>query len=33
MMSEIKWQKDFQTAVELAGKSRKPVFQDFWFDG
>jgi hypothetical protein len=32
-MAEIKWEKDFHTAVELAGKSHKQVFQDFWFDG
>jgi hypothetical protein len=32
-MAEIKWEKDFQTAVELAGKNHKLVFQDFWFDG
>lgn len=32
-MAEIKWEKDFQTAVERAGKNHKPVFQDFWFDG
>jgi hypothetical protein len=32
-MSEIKWERSYQHALELAGKSRKPVFQDFWFDG
>jgi hypothetical protein len=32
-MTEIKWEKDFQKAVELAGKTNKPLFQDFWFDG
>jgi hypothetical protein len=32
-MAEIKWEKNFQAAVELAGKTSKPIFQDFWFDG
>jgi hypothetical protein len=32
-MAEIKWEKDLQTAVELAAKNHKQVFQDFWFDG
>jgi hypothetical protein len=32
-MAEIKWEKDFHTAVELAAKTHRPVFQDFWFDG
>jgi len=32
-MAEIKWEKDFQTAVALAGKTNKPLFHDFWFDG
>jgi hypothetical protein len=32
-MAEINWEKAFQKAVEMAGKSHKPIFQDFWFDG
>lgn len=32
-MADIKWEKAFDAAVELAGKTRKPIFQDFWFDG
>jgi hypothetical protein len=32
-MSKINWEKDFQKAVESAAKNRKPIFQDFWFDG
>ena len=32
-MTEIKWEKEFHKAVELAGKTNKPIFQDFWFDG
>jgi hypothetical protein len=33
VMTEIKWEKDFGKAVELAGKTNKQIFQDFWFDG
>jgi hypothetical protein len=32
-MAEIKWERDFNAAVEKAKKSGKPIFQDFWFDG
>jgi hypothetical protein len=32
-MSEIKWEKDFHKALESAGKTNRPLFQDFWFDG
>ena len=32
-MTGIKWEKDFHKAVELAGKTHQPIFQDFWFDG
>ena len=32
-MVEIKWERNFDAAVEKAKKSRKPTFQDFWFDG
>jgi len=32
-MTEIKWEKDFGKAVEVAGKTNKQIFQDFWFDG
>jgi hypothetical protein len=32
-MPDIKWEKDFHKAVELAGKTNKSLFQDFWFDG
>jgi hypothetical protein len=33
IMATINWEKDFQKALELAGKTNKPIFQDFWFDG
>jgi hypothetical protein len=32
-MTDIKWEKTFDAAVALAGKTHKPIFQDFWFDG
>jgi hypothetical protein len=32
-MAEIRWETDFQAALDLAGKSHKPIFHDFWFDG
>ena len=32
-MVEIKWERNFDAAVEKAKKSGKPIFQDFWFDG
>ena len=32
-MTDIKWEKAFDAAVGLAGKTHKPIFQDFWFDG
>ena len=32
-MAKINGEKDYQKAVELAGKTNKPIFQDFWFDG
>jgi hypothetical protein len=32
-MVEIKWERDFNTALEKAKKIGKPIFQDFWFDG
>jgi hypothetical protein len=32
-MATINWEKEFQKAVEVAGKANKPIFQDFWFDG
>jgi hypothetical protein len=32
-MATINWEKDYQKAVELAGKTNKPIFHDFWFDG
>jgi hypothetical protein len=32
-MAAIKWEKEFHKVVELAGKTHKPIFQDFWFDG
>lgn len=32
-MAEIKWEKEFDGALELAHKAGKPVFLDFWFDG
>jgi hypothetical protein len=33
IMATINWEKEFQKAVEVAGKANKPIFQDFWFDG
>jgi hypothetical protein len=32
-MTGIKWERAFDAAVGLAGKSNKPIFHDFWFDG
>jgi hypothetical protein len=32
-MAEIKWERDFETAIAKAKKGGKPVFHDFWFDG
>jgi hypothetical protein len=32
-MSAITWEKSLQSALESAGKSGRPIFQDFWFDG
>ena len=32
-MAQIKWETDFQVAVEKAKKEAKPIFHDFWFDG
>ncbi len=32
-VAEIKWERDFETALARAKKEGKPVFQDFWFDG
>jgi hypothetical protein len=32
-MAEIKWEKDFTTALEKAKKNNQPIFHDFWFDG
>jgi hypothetical protein len=32
-MAAIKWERNFNTAIELAGKSHKPIYQDFWFEG
>jgi hypothetical protein len=32
-MAEIKWEKDFNAALERAKKTGKPIFHDFWFDG
>jgi hypothetical protein len=32
-MPEIIWEKSLQSALKSAEKSRKPIFQDFWFDG
>ncbi len=33
VMAEIKWEKDFEAALERAKKEGKAVFHDFWFDG
>jgi hypothetical protein len=32
-MGEIKWERDFNIAVEKAKKTVKPIYHDFWFDG
>jgi hypothetical protein len=32
-MAEIKWERDFNAALEKARKNGKPILQDFWFDG
>lgn len=32
-MPEIRWETEFEAALEAARKAGKPVFQDFWFDG
>ncbi|MEW6721023.1 MAG: tetratricopeptide repeat protein [Thermodesulfobacteriota bacterium] len=32
-MSGIRWEKDIETALEKAKAMRRPIFQDFWFDG
>jgi hypothetical protein len=32
-MAGIQWERDVSIALEKAGQTGKPVFQDFWFDG
>jgi len=32
-MGEIIWEKDFETALNKAKGTGKPLYQDFWFDG
>lgn len=32
-MGEIKWERDFNEALEKAKKTGKPIYHDFWFDG
>jgi hypothetical protein len=32
-MAEINWERKFSKAIELAGKTHKPIYQDFWFEG
>ncbi len=32
-MSGIRWEPDFQAAIEKAKSTGRPVFQDFWYDG
>lgn len=32
-MSGIRWERDFDAASEKAGRTGKPVFQDFWAEG
>jgi hypothetical protein len=32
-MTEIRWEKDFNGALEKSKKTGKPIFHDFWFDG
>jgi len=32
-MAEIKWERDFNIAVEKAKETVKPIYHDFWFDG
>ena len=33
VMTEIKWESDFASAVQQAGNSKIPLYLDFWFDG
>jgi len=32
-MAEIKWERDFNAALEKSRKTGNPILQDFWFDG
>jgi len=32
-MSDIGWEKDFQTAIDKAKATGRPIFQDFWWTG
>jgi hypothetical protein len=32
-MGDIKWERDFEKAIEKASKESKPIYHDFWFDG
>lgn len=32
-MAEIKWERDYQGALERAKKERKPIWHDFWYEG
>ncbi len=30
-MAGIRWEREFEVALEKAKRTGKPVFQDFWF--
>jgi len=30
-MAGIRWEREFEAALETAKRAGKPVFQDFWF--
>jgi len=32
-MAEIRWEKEFASALKKAKERGKPIFHDFWFDG
>ncbi|MBP2673563.1 MAG: hypothetical protein H6Q84_403 [Deltaproteobacteria bacterium] len=32
-MPEIRWEEDFQAAIEKAKATGRPIFQDFWWTG
>lgn len=32
-MAGIGWETDFEEALQRVRETKKPLFQDFWFDG